>query len=291
MRERTEVKGKDMNNINTARNYPAADSYVGGSFEKEEKRLMLRAGHTPEKKRTEGNPVGAYVLPLEIGFGWSSRLEQIVEMVRRADIFRFDGMVPYIEVRPDPHLDDPVAAVQTAINACRRFNSFRGVVGVRMDGWENDLGSYVVDKLIRFAAGHRDNIIFVFGISGSDEEKVDQLYSLLLPHFSLRRLETERFTAHTLAANISRQLDECGLTVDRCGREELLRMCGSAVEGSSFQGYRTAGIIADDLIGAASERGVRRRIPASLLAEYARSDAFGLRCSAEDPQCTTGFKA
>lgn len=278
-------------NSNTAGYYPGADIYTGGFIEREARRLLLRANHTPEKKRREGNPVGAYLLPLATGFGWSSRLQQIVEMVTAADIFRFDGMVSYIETWLDPHLDEPVAAIAAAISACRRFNSFRGVVGVRLDGWEDDLGSRAVDKLIRFAAGSRDNIIFVFGISGSSEEKVEQLHSLLLPHFSLRRLETERFTAHTLADNISRQLDECGLTVDRSGREELLRMCGSAVEGSSFHGYRTAVIIADDLIGAASERGVRRRIPAALLAEYARSETFGLRCCGRESLCTTGFQA
>ena len=68
-------------------------------------------------------------------------------------------------------------------------------------------------------------------------------------------------------------------------------MCGDAVEGASFHGYRTAVIIADDLIGAAAERGVRKRIPAALLAEYARSDTFGLRCSGSEPLCTTGFQA
>ncbi len=280
-----------MNSI-TAAKHSVTDAYIGGSFETEEKRLLLRANHTPEKKRLEGNPVGAYLLPLAAGFGWSSCLNRIVEMVVAADIFRFDGMARYLETRLDPHLDDPVTAISAAVRACRRFNDYRGVVGVRLDGWENDLGSRSVDKLIRYAAGNRDNIIFVFGISGANEEQVEQLYSLLLPHFSLRRLECERFTAETLAANISRQLDECGLSVDRSGREELLRMCGCAVEGATFHGYRTAVIIADDLIGAASERGVRKRIPAALLAEYARSDTFGLRCSGGEPRSsTTGFKA
>ena len=274
---------------NTTRSYPVAESCIGGSFAREGKRLLLRANHTPEKKRLAGNPVGAYLLPLAAGFGWTFSLNSIVEMVREADIFRFDGMVPFIETRLDPLADDPVAAIAAAVNACRRFSSFRGVVGVRLDGWEEDLGSPEVEKLIRYAAGNRDNIIFVFGIGGS-KEKAEQLYSLLLPYFFLSRLEAERFTAHTLAANISRQLDECGFCVDRTGREELLRMCENAVEGSSFHGYRTAVIIADDLIGTAAERGVRKRIPASLLAEYARSDIFGLRCSGSEPMCTTGFQ-
>lgn len=279
-----------MNSNTTARRYPVEETCIGGSFAREERRLLLRANHTPESRRIEGNPVGAYLLQLAAGFGWTCSLNSIVEMVKRAGIFRFDGMMPFIETRLDPLADDPVAAIAAAVNACRRFNGFRGVVGVRLDGWEEDIASPEMEKLIRYAAGSRDNIIFVFGIGGS-VEKAEQLYALLLPHFSLQRLATERFTAHTLAANISRQLDECGFSVDRNGREELLRMCEDAVEGAAFHGYRTAVIIADDLIGTAAERGVRKRIPAALLAEYARSDIFELRCCGSEPLCTTGFQA
>lgn len=251
-------------------------------------RLRRKAPFVPSVTRLEGNAVGSFVLPMNRGFGWSGSLRQLTDAIASSEIYRFDGTEALIETKLDARLAEPVEALSSLMHVCSRFGPFRGVMGIRLDGWEDQLDSPVIDELCEFVLEHRENVIFVLGVSG-DSAAGEALLTRLSPDMSIRLLEPDAFTAQTLADNVGFRLSECGLTMDQGGRRALLNLCSHLVDNKMCSGYRSAVILADDIIEAAVMNDCRSYVTARVLNSYRSSKTFASRTRCTEAKKAMGF--